>query len=72
MTRPDISTAPVSHLAVAPPTVAQRQTAQPVPFFSCIQAIVRHAAAPISDQSANRAGQKLARGAQAVGDGDWI
>ena len=46
--------------------------AQPVPFFSCIQAIVRHAATPISDQSANRTGQELAGEAQAVGDGDWI
>jgi hypothetical protein len=27
MTRPDISTAPVSHLAVAPPAVAQHQSA---------------------------------------------
>src|SRR6516165_476441 len=46
--------------------------AQPLPFFSCIQAIVRHAAAPIFDQPTNRTGQTLAGGAQAVGDRDWI
>src|ERR1700720_4770041 len=42
MTRPDISTAPVSHLAVAPPTVAQRQSAD----WGLVQAeqvdIIRH------------------------------
>ena len=42
--------------------------AQPVPFFPSIQAVVRHAAAPISDQPANRARQAPARGAQIVGD----
>jgi hypothetical protein len=42
MTRPDISTAPVSHLAVAPPAVALRQSAD----WGLVQAeqvdIIRH------------------------------
>src|SRR5262249_49936528 len=50
--------------------LGSRGAAEPLPFLPRVQAVVRHAAAPVSREPAHRARQGLAGRARAVGDGD--